>query len=884
MKTLRKALCLILALTMLMGMMAVTTSAADFTDNDEITNTEAVETLVALGVINGKEDGSYFDPTGIVTRAEMAKMICVALNGGRDPQLGATSVSYSDTAGHWAAGYIEYCTNLGIVAGRGNGTFDPNATVTGTEAAKMLLVTIGYDAANEGLLGTSWAINVNVRANQKDLYDELDSLNPSAGLSRDNAAQMVYNAVQAQMVAYEYKVVTVNGQITTVATVKDRTTSVSGTDTPVTILTDKYSMNTSELTLNGNYNTGDTAKKDQIDVGGFDITYTLSNGLEWIGESVTVLWKESGDAAGLDSKDKIYSVYNNGETTVYTTTKDALQTTSASGKIKFGDKEYSVAAVAAGTVVIDYNYGRSTVTASGSTAATLISDFYTALDKQSGDTIKFVCNDDGKIVKAYVIESTLSYITAVNSTKVSVSGIGALTVADHNIYTGVAKNDVVVVTALYPSANEVYTIAAAESVSGEVTGFNGTTKVTLDGTTYKIYNSAAMLATVGEDAGTTAFSTSEIGDTFTLYLVNGMVRAAVQGAEDTVEYAIVTDTNTGKLGSTMSAPKAELLLADGTTVIATLHKDSVIYVDSAAYANDGSAIANNGTVALDSSATGNLQKGQLVKYSVASDGSYKITEIGTYSAASGATQVYDKDLKTFSSVVTAGNCPLFALVGSDYKVYGIRSLGDVSVADTTDIGYFTKDGKVVAAYVELATRPSGASTDMVYGVVSASGGVVEIDSDYYNKYTVANDSESFTVYLPTGSTLTVGSLVGFDKASDDIYSASDITAYTGSSFDTTNGLATYVKSYSESDQTLTYFTSISGSAGSYTGSTPVTVALDDDCVIVYVNTDDDEAGENVGISAFDGITGYKNVLLIRDSSTSKVVAIFVESSGDSDII
>ena len=39
-------------------------SASDFTDADEIVNTEAVSVLTTLNVINGKEDGSYFDPTG----------------------------------------------------------------------------------------------------------------------------------------------------------------------------------------------------------------------------------------------------------------------------------------------------------------------------------------------------------------------------------------------------------------------------------------------------------------------------------------------------------------------------------------------------------------------------------------------------------------------------------------------------------------------------------------------------------------------------------------------------------------------------------------------------------------------------------------------------
>ena len=81
MRNLKRALSLVMAAAMLIGMMAVSASAADtyedFTDKDEIKNTEAVNTMVSLGVINGKEDGSYFDPTGIVTRAAMAKLLAV---------------------------------------------------------------------------------------------------------------------------------------------------------------------------------------------------------------------------------------------------------------------------------------------------------------------------------------------------------------------------------------------------------------------------------------------------------------------------------------------------------------------------------------------------------------------------------------------------------------------------------------------------------------------------------------------------------------------------------------------------------------------------------------------------------------------------------------
>ena len=149
MRNLKRALSLALALVMVLSMMVVGAGAVsvdDFSDGADIVNKEAVTVLATLGVINGKEDGSY-DPTGNVTRGEMAKMICVILNGGSDPVLGETITnSYTDTASHWAKSFIEYCTTLGIVAGKGDGTFDPNGNVTVAEAGKMVLVALGYNA------------------------------------------------------------------------------------------------------------------------------------------------------------------------------------------------------------------------------------------------------------------------------------------------------------------------------------------------------------------------------------------------------------------------------------------------------------------------------------------------------------------------------------------------------------------------------------------------------------------------------------------------------------------------------------------------------------------------------------------------------------------
>ena len=75
--------------------------------------------------------------------------------------------------------------------------------MTGTQLAKMLLVSLGYDADKEGYLDdTYWAVNVNTDASSAGLFAGLDSMDVSVALTRDNAAQMIWNALQAETVRY----------------------------------------------------------------------------------------------------------------------------------------------------------------------------------------------------------------------------------------------------------------------------------------------------------------------------------------------------------------------------------------------------------------------------------------------------------------------------------------------------------------------------------------------------------------------------------------------------------------------------------------------------------------------------------------------------------
>lgn len=203
MKNFKKVLALVLVVVMALGLMTVTSAA--FTDAESITKNEAVTVLDAIGVIGGFPDGS-FKPEGDVTRAEMAKMVSVILNKGEDVNdLYKNACAFPDAANHWAAGYIAYCAQEGVLQGRNATTFDPDGKVTGTEAAKMLLGALGYDATTEGFIGATWSSAVLSKAASAGLVGKDYNLTVSMGepLNRDNAAQMMLNALKATTVEYE---------------------------------------------------------------------------------------------------------------------------------------------------------------------------------------------------------------------------------------------------------------------------------------------------------------------------------------------------------------------------------------------------------------------------------------------------------------------------------------------------------------------------------------------------------------------------------------------------------------------------------------------------------------------------------------------------------
>ena len=193
MRNLKRALSLALAFVMVMSLMIVGTSAKSYTDADKIDNQVAVEILGEIGVMIGNDDGS-FAPDRDVTRAEMAVIITRILYGNNLNVDQFKNMNTFTDVPDWAEGFVNLCASLDIIAGRGNGIFDPDATVTSAEAALMLSRALGY-FKNNAEFGNDWALAAMKRATQVGIIGGDMVLQANAGLDRDDVAQMTFNTL-----------------------------------------------------------------------------------------------------------------------------------------------------------------------------------------------------------------------------------------------------------------------------------------------------------------------------------------------------------------------------------------------------------------------------------------------------------------------------------------------------------------------------------------------------------------------------------------------------------------------------------------------------------------------------------------------------------------
>lgn len=527
MKYLKKILILCM-LSFLFSLFVVGASAA-FPDQDHIENQMAVNMNTALGIIKGREDGK-FDPLGTTTRAEMTKMICIILNKGSEPMLNTKAVSsFRDTKGHWAESYIEYCTSLGIVAGMGDGTFHPNDKVTGTQAAKMLLVALGYDAPYEGFNGTSWSLKINVVAYQKALYDNL-SIDPNAFLSRDSAAQMIWNALGATMVKYTYGVTNLNGKL--------QGTKVAGEYSDYrTLLQSQFAATSAQGKLNRfSYN----ALKSEWS---YEIVDEASNPLAFsTGQNLTTLYGQNVCVVYKLEGGRVYGIFAEKSAVLFSGILDDLLV--KSDGLKFDSTTY---ALDSGTTADTKAYAFTYDTAFDQSQSTLLS----ALTKVQR-TYRFAAIDqdeDRKVDFLVIYPYTVQKVSYVEPNWV-VAG-DTYRVSDCEVYDGIAKDQYTKITAASNTAKGMTKLERVDKmVSGTVTKVRGN-DYTIDETEYKLADGVSMA----------------IGDTIkNAAVVNQFIFAAKVSPLSTQDYAIVVDAVAGSENG-IYGDQAKLLFTDGKKLI-----------------------------------------------------------------------------------------------------------------------------------------------------------------------------------------------------------------------------------------------------------------------------------------------------------------------------
>ena len=839
MRNLKRTLSLALASVMLVGMMSVGASAvnaSDFTDADEIVNKDAVSTMTALGIINGKEDGSYFDPTGTVTRAEMAKMLCVAINGGVDPVLGVKDTpTFTDIKGHWAESYIEYCAANGIIAGRGNNKFDPTGTVSATEAAKMLLGVLGYNAEKSGLVGNDWAINTNVLANQNGLYKNLSNLNANTLLTRDNAAQMIYNALDANMVElnaagnyttsqYSYtgteSVVTGTERVW-VLTIKENNCTDSGIKAAVDALSGSV------------YNSRSDADETVKEVAGAELSkvkYALEQKTQNVyGENTVTKYADEtmghkylslitdGDAVLTDvEKDSkgTYTLYMNGITTKSQYTKvegDYSNLIGQKVEVLYKDSEnvYGVYASTDSSLIVESTAGKvgtlsnnevkidgttykvdSNVTTTALYTGKLIDGLNVGGNKAAA--VKAYDNDDnGKIDTVVYVPFTAAKVTYVGEKSFNTDVAGTnIKFEDVNAYDDMAKNDYVIKSDAANTVDDTDTYVLAETVEGKIEATKSDS-VRIDGTWYNYVT-------------TTPDKDLALDSTVKAAVLNGYIvkSEVVTSSHELQDYAVVVKTDTD-----INGPQAKLLFADGTTKVVTTDKK---YTD---------------TMGL---VTYEVKKGEYVLTEAVTDSADKAgfdkIVTGKYVNDSGKGKINGERIADDAVIFVKDSADKFStMAGSDFAKYSTASVVNKDITAYANKDNSTGYNSIVLAYVELNAKVNSITSNYGY-VTSAVSTTKNKDGETVSSFTFWDGAtEHKDIMTDEKVSLSKGDIFTYEENKDGSYTVTEVD----------NLLRTAIIAYNEKNGDIRFTDASLSDKGSN-----VNAEITKDTVIIGINSDD----------------------------------------------
>ena len=866
MRNLKRTLSLVMAAAMLIGMMVVSASAAsstDFTDADEIEHTEAVNTMVALNVIDGKEDGSYYDPTGTLTRAEMAKIVAFVMNGGVEPNIGTKVVpTYADIDDHWAEAYIEYCTSMGIINGDGAGNFNPGGTLTASQAAKMFLTAIGYNANVFGLVGNDWETNTNRYANEAGLYENLGNVSVSAPISRDDAAQMAYNAIQATLMVRSWSQDMTTGEITEGYALSEDPNSDTLLETRFNAVMeygyitgvdynedrDEYTYDLSNDDFNGGEITTDAVSVDHLTTD-LDVSSLY-------GQKVKVIYQDN-------SAHDVYGIYPY-ESSVLTSAVigDLPDDLDDASSMSVNDVTYRFDGNSGNTPVYAYLAGElSDVTSLNGLAAVI-----SAHDLYKEWNVDLIDNDgDNRVNLVMVYPFTVAQVSYVgtdsfNTAANAIMGVSADTGIDFDdvtVYDGIARDDYVKIVAGVNTVDgkDAYTLIE-DVVEGEIDALR-TSELRVDGTWYSF-----------DEANFTSY---DVGDSYTFVIVNGYICAndALTTGADLSDYALVVNAvasgSNGMLGD-----QARLMFTDGSTeVVDTAHNYSGNYNPEADFDEDTTDFALVGALV-----TYEIEDGEYVltpASSNADDAGFDMVVSGSYVYASNGRS-------TIGGEYIADDAVVFVLDDSgDYDVISGSSLRRYTTASVTTVTNAYADqasngfNNVVLAYVTLADDVARSTS--TYGYVTS------------NLTTTRNDDGDRVSQLSIWTADGLLEDILADEELDDVARGSIVTYEINDDGSYTINLASSINrsailAYNSSNGDIRFTDSSLSSSGSNR-----TMEITGDTVILYINSDSHsgvEGDESLIVTAVETATDnlYQANAYYYSSTGTELDLLVVDTYGD----
>ena len=693
--------------------------AASYSDKADIKATTAVDMLSSLGVIQGYDDGS-FKPNTTVTRAQMAKMIFTIMNGGNDNANAYASLPTKFTdlpTAAWAQGYVRYLQNTGIIAGKSVTKFAPNDTVTGLEAAKMVLVAAGYNAQKAGLTGAAWAQNTMKYGQLNNLFEDVDA-DLNAALPRQYAAQILYNALDMKRVVWsndinDFKNATdVSGE----KTIGEKYMDLYKTSAEVLTSVKKTSgKDTYEIKLADKVKYADDKKEQEFTKVPTDVSDLL--GLK---VKVLVRVKTNGDQ-------DVYGVYADDDSKVIATgTVGQLKKVGAVSdkKTKLAGTEYKMDETREGLKVIYANQGQSTDTLAKIEEQKDISEV--------AGTVKLVdTNGNNKVDTVVVTPAVVGQVTYAGSKSVTISNkVGSKDIDDLDIYEGYAKDDWTVVTSdIYTASGDTIVakidVTTAKVTSTKTDSKSVVTEIKVNDEWYKIADNAEV-------------DTLKAGNTYDFAIVGNYVVNADETEADSSDVLVVTDFEDAKNGMQSSTTqKVKAYFLDGSSKTITVEKLDL---------NAGDGKDEEDVSAVNSIDANDVNK--LYSYSTRSNGNYTLKALGKDNKA-GYESISDKK----TTGVDSKNRVDSKLISDDAVVLNVYN--EIKDAHNKGTGVY-KDVKVLSGKtvndwdikttkgtsVAYATKKSNGVESIRVLVLTSDKKLEASASDYKYAYMLSDTQES----------------------------------------------------------------------------------------------------------------------------------------------